>query len=86
MSVVSLATPSGCENVKVNKEKTGSKVRIRALLGRLFNNSTDNDCGQNGNTNQQNSVNEISGPYNTVHRIHVTFIFKMMNDIYIFIF
>uniref|UniRef100_A0A1I8BCP6 non-specific serine/threonine protein kinase n=1 Tax=Meloidogyne hapla TaxID=6305 RepID=A0A1I8BCP6_MELHA len=62
MSVVSLATPSGCENVKVNKEKTGSKVRIRALLGRLFNNSTDNDCGQNGNTNQQNSVNEISGP------------------------
>uniref|UniRef100_A0A914LTH2 non-specific serine/threonine protein kinase n=1 Tax=Meloidogyne incognita TaxID=6306 RepID=A0A914LTH2_MELIC len=71
MSSVSLATPSRCDNVeKVHKEKTGSKVRIRALLGRLFNNSSDSDCAQNGMGNQH-SANEISGPYNTVHRIHV---------------
>lgn len=71
MSPVSLATPSRCDNVeKVHKEKTGSKVRIRALLGRLFNNSSDSDCAQNGIANQH-SANEISGPYNTVHRIHV---------------
>ncbi|CAK5109322.1 unnamed protein product [Meloidogyne enterolobii] len=71
MSSVSLATPSRCDNVeKVHKEKTGSKVRIRALLGRLFNNGSDSDCAQNGIANQH-SANEISGPYNTVHRIHV---------------
>jgi len=74
MSSVSLATPSRCDNVeKVHKEKTGSKVRIRALLGRLFNNSSDSDCAQNGMANQH-SANEISGPYNTVHRIHVCFV------------
>jgi hypothetical protein len=70
-STISLASSSGGDNVeKVQKEKVGSRVRIRALLGRFFNNSTD-DYERTGNSNQQQSVNEISGPYNTVHRIHV---------------
>ena len=74
-SIISLATPSGGDNVeKGQKEKGGSKVRIRALLGRLFNNNAYNDYENTGNANQQQSVNEISGPYNTVHRIHVIFI------------
>jgi hypothetical protein len=73
-SIISLATSSGGDNVeKVQKEKVGSKVRIRALLGRFFNNSTD-DYERASNSNQQQSVNEISGPYNTVHRIHVFFV------------
>lgn len=72
-SIISLNTSPGSDNVERIKEKTGSKVRIRTLLGRLFNANSDNDqhnCG----ANQQNSVNEISSPYNTVHRIHVNFI------------
>lgn len=64
------------------KEKCGgSKVKLRSLLGRIFSNNNSNSCAENEQQQQQTAgsaeqqahgaINEISGPFNTVHRIHV---------------
>uniref|UniRef100_A0A0N5BZI1 non-specific serine/threonine protein kinase n=1 Tax=Strongyloides papillosus TaxID=174720 RepID=A0A0N5BZI1_STREA len=44
-----------------------SKVKLRYLLGRIFSPNSNSDSDRSSET----SLAEISGPYNTVHRIHV---------------
>uniref|UniRef100_A0A0N4ZAI5 non-specific serine/threonine protein kinase n=1 Tax=Parastrongyloides trichosuri TaxID=131310 RepID=A0A0N4ZAI5_PARTI len=44
-----------------------SKVKLRYLLGRIFSPNSNSDSERSSET----SLTEISGPYNTVHRIHV---------------
>lgn len=51
------------------KEKS-SRVIVRKFIGRIFNNSNGND-GSDSTT--KSKISEISGPFNTVHRIHVGF-------------
>lgn len=58
----------------MSASKDRSKVKLRSFLGRIFNNSNSGN-GSSGSDSADSSTNgiisEISGPFNTVHRIHV---------------
>uniref|UniRef100_A0A915D2M1 CRIB domain-containing protein n=1 Tax=Ditylenchus dipsaci TaxID=166011 RepID=A0A915D2M1_9BILA len=52
--------------------KDRSKVRLRSFLGRIFSSGSSNALNDSTDAANENSkINEISGPFNTVHRIHV---------------
>ncbi|KAL3983205.1 Protein kinase domain family protein [Acanthocheilonema viteae] len=51
------------------REKDKSKVRLRSILGRLFN--SNNNEVNSSSSSYYSGPGEISSPYNTVHRIHV---------------
>lgn len=56
----------------MSSTKDRSKVRLRNLLGRIFSGGANNN-GANDSSDSIASIGEISGPFNTVHRIHVGF-------------
>jgi hypothetical protein len=61
------------------RKDSSSKVRLRGFLGRIFSspNASNNngfgsdDIATTSNLSGNGGIAEISGPYNTVHRIHV---------------
>ncbi|KAK0402734.1 hypothetical protein QR680_016503 [Steinernema hermaphroditum] len=54
----------------MSSTKDRSKVRLRSLLGRIFNSSNNNGSSID-DPSTSSTISEISGPYNTVHRMHV---------------
>ena len=55
------------------KEKS-SKVPFRNFLGRLFNTSiVSNGNDGSDSVSTKSTISEISGPFNTVHNMHVGF-------------
>uniref|UniRef100_A0A914EJ06 CRIB domain-containing protein n=1 Tax=Acrobeloides nanus TaxID=290746 RepID=A0A914EJ06_9BILA len=54
----------------MSASKDKSKVRLRSLIGRFFSNNSGTDSSDVSSTSNT-TINEISGPFNTVHRIHV---------------
>lgn len=55
--------------MSATREKS-SLVPFRKFIGRIFNNSNGNDAPD---TSSKLKINEISGPFNTIHKIHVGF-------------
>ncbi|TKR71724.1 hypothetical protein L596_019274 [Steinernema carpocapsae] len=56
----------------MSSTKERSKVKVRSLLGRIFNSSNNNGSSNLDDPSTScSTINEISGPYNTVHRMHV---------------
>ena len=53
----------------MSASKDKSKVRLRSLFGRIFNNSSTDSLDVSSTSNT--TINEISGPFNTAHRTHV---------------
>lgn len=47
-----------------------SKIPLRSFFGRIFNNSNN---GNENDITKSTNISQISGPFNTVHRIHVGF-------------
>lgn len=54
----------------LTKEK-GPKVRLRNILGRIFSGGGGNSTAAAENSQNWQSINEISEPCNVVHKIHV---------------
>jgi hypothetical protein len=54
----------------MSASKDKSKVRLRSFIGRFFSNNSGTDSSDVSSTSNT-TINEISGPFNTVHRIHV---------------
>lgn len=48
-------------------------MRLRSFLGRIFNNNSNYGNAVSGESTDSTNgtISEISGPFNTVHRIHV---------------